>query len=1138
LIVEAAAGTGKTTELIRRILKVLTDTPGRLDTILAVTFTERAAGELKLRLRSEIEHARIDPKTAKKARQRLLEALPLLEEARIGTIHSFCADLLREHPVEAGVDPQFEVAPEDVADSLFDVAFDRWFEGQLAAPGEGVRRILRRSADKRPVPGRDREPGPRWMLRYAAKELKERRDFPSPWRRDPGFRRDELIDELVEEIVQLGEFAADGDPDDWFTKSLQQIEQFGRELRRRETVSPRDYDGLEQELSRFCRGRHWDWRGFRSSRSAFPKAEVLDRRNALHTRLVDFASASGADIAPLLRDDLWPVIEAYEQLKARAGRLDFLDLLMRARDLVRDNSSVRRDLQGRFTHIFVDEFQDTDPVQAELLLLLASDDSSQSDWRLAKSAAGKLFCVSDPKQSIYRFRRADLSLYHEVKRHLLSSGGDVVHLTVSFRSVPELQEAVNAAFAPRMPGDSPAQADYVAFDEYRPSHAAQPALIALPVPRPFGDYGSVVKWKIEESLPDAVAAFVGWLVDKSGWTVTERENPDERVAIKSRHICLLFRRFRKFSEDVTRPYVRALEARHLPHLLVGGTSFHTREEVEALRNGLAAIEKPSDEFSVFATLHGPFFAFSDADLLTYRSLSGTLHPFRPVPDDLPGALNGVADALAVLRELHRTRNRQPIASTIAGLLAATRAHAGLASWPTGEQALANVMRLTDLARRAERHGVISFRGFVEFLDDQDERGGASDAPILEEGTEGVRIMTVHKAKGLEFPVVILADMTANETVKEPSRWVDADRGLCAIRLAGCQPPELRDHAAEELAREREEAVRLSYVAATRARDLLVVPAVGDARQEGWLAALNQVIYPSSDRSRSPETRQPPGCPEFGEDTMLRDEGSRIPPTSVAPGLHRPEAGKHRVVWWDPNVLDLDVQESVGLRQQKILQADDGSVQSDAGIRAHDRWQEDRTQTRESGGVHTVRVVTATGLAVLQREQSQSAFPVDDVTIEAIDVAFGRPTGRRFGSLVHALLATAEFDTRPEELRHILDAQKRSLGATYEEVEAALLTVVGALEHPLIRRAAAASKRGECRRETSLTLKLDDGTLVEGFADVAFLETEPAPAWTVVDFKTDAEIAGRLEDYRKQVAIYARGVSEATGVPARAVLLRL
>src|SRR5581483_797452 len=184
-------------------------------------------------------------------------------------------------------------------------------------------------------------------------------------------------------------------------------------------------------------------------------------------------------------------------------------------------------------------------------------------------------------------------------------------------------------------------------------------------------------------LPDVVAAFVEWLVKSSGWTVTERERPEERVAIRARHVCLLFRRFRSFFTDVTHPYVRALEGRHLPHLLVGGSSFHRREEVEALRNALGAIERPDDELALFATLRGPLFALDDGALLAFRVRFGSLHPFRAVPDDLAGGLREVADALAVLRELHRGRNRRPIADTIGRLLGATRAHAGLAIWPTG-----------------------------------------------------------------------------------------------------------------------------------------------------------------------------------------------------------------------------------------------------------------------------------------------------------------------------------------------------------------------------------------------------------------------------------------------------------------------
>src|SRR5262249_1583669 len=315
----------------------------------------------------------------------------------------------------------------------------------------------------------------------------------------------------------------------------------------------------------------------------------------------------------------------------------------------------------------------------------------------------------------------------------------------------------------------------------------------------------IVDWRIEESLPDAIAAFVDWLVVRSGWTVTERERPDERVPVRPRHVCLLFRRFRSYVTDVTRPYVRALEARHLPHLLIGGRSFPVREEVEAIRNALAAIERPEDALAVFATLRGPFFALGDGTLLAFQARYGTLHPFAPPPADPPAPLQEVRDALDVLRALHRGRNRRPIADTIGRLLAATRAHAALAVWPTGEQALANVTRLMDIARRAERTGVTSFRAFVEWLAEQAEHGETGDAPIVEEGTEGVRMMTVHGANGLEFPVVVLADLTCKETPGEPQRWADPDRGLCVMRLAGAAPPELQDHAAEEMAREAEEA---------------------------------------------------------------------------------------------------------------------------------------------------------------------------------------------------------------------------------------------------------------------------------------------------------------------------------------------
>ena len=219
---------------------------------------------------------------------------------------------------------------------------------------------------------------------------------------------------------------------------------------------------------------------------------------------------------------------------------------------------------------------------------------------------------------------------------------------------------------------------------------------------------------------------------------------------------------------------------------------------------------------------------TDAALLAFHEAVGALHPLRPIPADAGEAVREVGGARRAPRSPPRTPPR-PVADTIGRLFAATRAHAGLAIWLTGEQALANVARLLDLARRAERRGTGSFRSFVERLREDAESGEVGEAPLFEEGAEGVRIMTVHRAKGLEFPVVILADITASETPRYPQRWVDAEHHLCAMRIAGCAPIDLAMHEEEELAREREEADRVLYVAATRARDLLVVPPSATSR---------------------------------------------------------------------------------------------------------------------------------------------------------------------------------------------------------------------------------------------------------------------------------------------------------------------
>jgi ATP-dependent exoDNAse (exonuclease V) beta subunit len=609
--------------------------------------------------------------------------------------------------------------------------------------------------------------------------------------------------------------------------------------------------------------------------------------------------------------------------------------------------------------------------------------------------------------------------------------------------------------------------------------------------------------------------------------------------VDSRHVCILFRRFRSFRNDVTRPYVRALEVRGVPHVLVGGRSFHAREEVLAIRNALCAIEWPDDELRVFATLRGPLFALGDDALLAFRHEIGSLHPLRRLGQEaLAGPHGAVAEALGVLAHLHHGRNRRPIAETLSRLLAAVRAHAGIAIWPTGEQALANCLRTLDLARRFERGGAPSFRAFVQHLQRESERGEAEDAPVVEQGTEGVRIMTVHRAKGLEFPVVILADPTCKRVRELPTRHVDPARGLVAEALCGCAPRELLEAAAVERRRDEEEALRLAYVAATRARDLLVVPVVGDARVEGWLDALAPAVHPRREERR--RAREAPGCPAFGDDPVLeRPPRARLEAPPVRPGLHAAEAGGGAVVWWDPGALALDREEDVGLRQQQILQADESGENAAEGEQAHARWQRARGEALARGCEPSLRVAAVTALVAARPGLGADAAP--GVRVEEVALArAGRPGGPRFGSLVHAVLASVPLDAGAGELGAQAEAQGRMLGAAEAEISAAAEAATAALAHPLLRRAARAAERGGLRRETPVALRLADGSLAEGVVDLAFREPpqgEGSPAgWTVVDFKTDQELGPRRAEYARQVALYAEAVARATGEPARAVLL--
>ncbi len=1181
LLIEAAAGTGKTTELVARIVNLLASGTARVDQILAVTFTEKAAGELKLRLREELERERrsiasFGRETA--SSNHLDHAIAHLEEAQVGTIHAFCADLLHERPVEAGVDPRFEVLAEPEALRFFAQAFDAWIEEALTDPPEGVRRALRRrTSGSRFGSGDEIEDSPTARLRQAAWRLADWRDFPAPYRRE-SFPRVAIIDEIVghlRDFAALSAKATDRRRDRLYldTRPARLV---AEAIGAKDRIRPqrRDYDWIEAQLVELAANRDFmkAQRGSGVSYGAEIPRQTVQKQHARMVELLrNFRRVADASLAAHLQVELQEPVIGYGRIKADRGGLDFVDLLLKARDVIRDDDGVRQDFQSRYTHILVDEFQDTDPLQAEILLLLAATDQNERDWQRVTPIPGKLFIVGDPKQAIYRFRRADVRTYHHVKSQLEDRGVPSLSLTTSFRAVPSIQRAINRAFAPLMTSTS-AQANYVALCPHRTDYDTQPSVVALSVPRLYG-MRRVAATAIDRSLPDAVGAFVDWLVRESGWTVTERGS--DRVPVAARHVCLLFRRFESFGRDVTAGYVTALEARGIPHLLVGGRTFHTREEVATMRAALSAVEWPDDQLSVFATLRGSLFAIEDQVLFTYHQRFGRLHPFAIPPElrsteaDDP-ALVAVADALDLLKALHHQRNDVPVTATIGRLLEATRAHAGFVMRPAGEQALANVLQIAELARRFEATGGLSFRGFVQYLREEAAARQAGEAPILEEGSDGVRLMTVHRSKGLEFPIVILADPTCRLHRKTADRYIDADRRLCAMRLGGWQPLELLDHETAEVARDREEGIRLAYVAATRARELLVVPAVGDGpHADGWTSPLHDAVYPALGARRS--AAPPPGCPVFGGDSVLeRPDGDPASAETVAPGLHEfaaastgagapsgggtvvdfasraerpamtPPDDPYGVVWWDPRTLNLGVDAHFGIRQAALLskEAPDDIVERD--LDRYRAWRRSKEDARAHATRPSLVVQTATERAAEQDAVPPNALvaPLDVIQLPA---APDRPTGARFGSLVHAMLGTVPLDG-DLDLRDLAMLHGRLLGASDAELSAAVEVVTSAVRHPLLQRARAAMARGQCRREVPVSTYEDDGTIVEGVVDLAFLELgdgrETLDTWTVVDFKTDLELEVGLDVYERQVTLYAEMIGRATDNRTVPVLMRV
>ena len=453
---------------------------------------------------------------------------------------------------------------------------------------------------------------------------------------------------------------------------------------------------------------------------------------------------------------------------------------------------------------------------------------------------------------------------------------------------------------------------------------------------------------------------------------------------------------------------------------------------------------------------------------------------------------------------------------------ATRAHVGLVLRTAGEQALANVLHVAELARQYEAGGGISFRGFVDELRAAAETAQAAEAPILEEGSDGVRMMTVHKAKGLEFPVVILADATCKLSRAEAGRWLDTARNLCALKLGGWAPVDLLLHDGEEAARDKAEAQRLTYVAATRARDLLVVPV--DRR---W--SVRRGLARSADAgrlsarvraSRSQRPRTAARAFTSKDSVMNRPDGDPARPHTVAPGAYvfppslpgdsaelrrgRPESRPSPESepspesdpspdpdsvdpWWDPHCPHLGATSSFGLRRDDLIVKDGDMFAIEERMVAYERW---RARTRRRRGQGAAGPACGSrrpppGPRMRRGTASITSLPKPPaIEIVALRGAADRPRGPRFGSLVHAVLATVPLDAVRTVVQRTAETQGRLLMAPDAEVRAAASSSRPCCATTSSR---ARSRGAAIRRETPMTWLQKDGTMIEGVLDLAFEE---------------------------------------------------